>query len=169
MIEIKLVTPKGFASLQQLPESIKDSLVQGMKDALLLIERTSKTKYLSGPYPSRLSVDKGVLRASLETSAARSNVPGEIVRGIVGIPINRQQTDLFYAKIQTEGKIIHAKSPKGMHFLWKRRNIWVHGARTVTIPPRPFLWPAVVENLDKVRILLQRVLSQSLRKAKTGP
>ena len=165
MIEIQLKGPKGINKLTSLPEELQNHLLQGLEDGMLLVERTSKTRYLSGPYPFRLSVDTGNLRKRLMTMATRSNVPGEFARGRIGVQ------GAFYAKVHEQtGEpgtdfIINAKSSKGMSFFWKRMGFWIYHAHQVRIPARPFLKPAIIDNLEKITGLLNAMIRRAYRKA----
>jgi hypothetical protein len=180
MIEIKLVGPKGLQKLSSLPEAISNSLLKGMADGAMLIERTSKDKYLSGPYPGRLTSDSGALKSGISAIAGLTNEPGEIGRIKV-------RSTTWYGKVHEQmgyseeaswsaimghigvpftGFRIFAKTPKGMSFFWKRRGVQVYGARMVTIPARPFLYPAILDNLEKIRLLLNRMIRQGFQTAK---
>jgi len=162
MITIQLKGPQNLQSLTLLPEALKNQLFKGMQDGALLIEQTSKTKYLSGPYPVKLSVDSGLLRQGVWAYAGLSGMAGEFGRIIV-------RSQQWYGKVHEYKGIpgdqftIWAKTPKGMSFFWKQKGVWVRGAKRVIIPARPFLYPAVLDNLEKIRILLNRMIRQAYK------
>jgi hypothetical protein len=157
MIEIQLVGPKGLSSLTLLPESLKNNLFKGMQDGALLIERTSKVDYLSGPYPTKLTPDSGLLRQGVWAYAGLSGVAGEFGRIIA-------KSQQWYGQIHEQFGmpwIIYAKG-KYMHFFWKHRNRWVK-TKQVVIPPRPFLYPAIMDNIENIKILLNRMILQAYK------
>lgn len=167
MISIKLTTPRNITSLTQLPIAIQNNLFKGMQDAALLIERTSKTKYLTGPYPKRLAPDSGFLRQRVWTRVRRAAVGATAVAmgefGRIDL-ISSAWYGRIHERPGPDGKplttpfVISAKTPKGMAFFWKRRNRWVRGIKKVRIPARPFLYPALMESLDDVKALLNRMI-----------
>jgi hypothetical protein len=160
---MKLVGPKGIASLTLLPEALKNNLFKGMQDGALLIERTSKVDYLSGPYPVKLSPDTGLLRQGVWAAAGLSGVAGEFGR----IVARSQQ---WYGQVHEQFGapwIIYARSKPYMHFFWKRRGRWVR-AKRVIIPPRPFLYPAIMDNVEKIRLLLNRMIVQAYKQVGGG-
>jgi len=161
MIEIKLTRPKGLEKLSALEEGIRNELFQGMLKAREMIMITSRTKYLSGPYPNVLSVDRGFLREKnpVISEPVRS---GELWEMQIGPP----EAGTWYGKVHEQhgfpGDVfpIFAKSPKGMTFFWKRRGVWVHGAQRVQIPSRPWLYPAIVDNIARIRNLLNTCIKK---------
>lgn len=166
MIEIKLTPPKGLRKLDTLPEEISNELYKGMLKAREMIMTTSKTKYLSGPYPSVLSPDTGLLRDKNPVISEPVKVgPGELWEMQVGPP----ETGTWYGKVHEQhgfpGDVfpIFAKSPKGMTFFWKKRGVWVHGAQRVLIPSRPWMYPAIVDNIAKIRNLLNTCIRKGYK------
>jgi len=130
---------------------------------------TSQRKYLSGPYPGKLAVDSGNLRARGPVFVAgRSAIPGEFGRIQLGIGVKYGWTH-EQKGIEGDTKVIWAKSPKGMTFFWMRRSIWVHGAMRVVIPSRPWLYPAIIDCLKEIRLILQRKVIQAKNQASGTP
>ncbi len=172
MIEIKLVLPKGISAVSQLSSNVQNALLKGLVDGLELIRRTSRTQYLSGPYPSRLSKESGTLKDSLEISATKSSIAGEFARGEIRVSpgaINpKGMPAIVYGKVHEGpgdvgfGFYIYAKGSKPMRFFWKHRGIWMSTYRVI-IPSRPFLKPAVLDNIEKIRLLLQRIVSKAYK------
>lgn len=167
MISIQLMTPKNITSLTTLPEALKNNLFKGMQDAALLIERTSKTQYLSGPYPAKLSVDSGLLRQGVWVYTGLSSTVGEFGRIIAR---SQQWYGQVHEQKGADGKplttpfIIFPKTVMGMTFFWKRRGVWVRRAEMVSIPPRPFLYPSIIDNLDKIKNLLNAMIRSAYKK-----
>ncbi len=168
MITITLQGPKGLGKLSSLSEELKNNLFKGLQEGAELIERISKERFLSGPYPDKLT-SFGPLRAGMHAYAGLSNRPGEIGRIVADARFP------WYGRIHEQtgemggpGFVIKAKGSKPMHFFWKQRGIW-RRAWKVTIPSRPFLRPAVM--LSKVPILsiLNRMISLAYKKASSKP
>jgi hypothetical protein len=172
MIDIQLTGPKGISSLALLPDSLKNNLFKGMQDGALLIERTSKIDYLSGPYPAKLSPDSGLLRQGIWAVAGLSGVVGEFGR----IVAHSQQ---WYGQVHeqkgpsgvplTTPFTIFPKTVMGLTFFWKRRGVWVRRAEMVNIPSRPFLYPAILDNIDKIKILLNKMIVQAYKQVGGKP
>jgi hypothetical protein len=172
MISIQLKGPQNLQSLTLLPEALKNQLFKGMQDGALLIEQTSKTKYLSGPYPNKLGVDSGMLRQGVWAEARQGAVgtTAQTINEFGRIVAHSQQ---WYGKVHEQkgpGGIplttpftIFPKTVMGMTFFWKRRNVWVRRAELVNIPARPFLYPAVLDNLERIRILLNKMIRQAYK------
>lgn len=166
MIEIKLEVPEeGLKNLSQLPVRIRNNMFHAMVNAGRLIERTSQTKYLTGPYPQKLAVDRGFLRAGIFSYASMGTMGGELGRVTI-------TSKAWYGKVHEQWGIpgtwwtIRAKTAAGMTFFWKRKGIWLYHVKKVLMPARPFLRPAVYDNLEAIKALLQRVLTKSIAETK---
>lgn len=170
MIEIKLHGPEGIGKLERLPGEVKNGLYEGMLKVRELIMTTSKTKYLSGPYPKVLSVDSGLLRS--REPIVSDPLPGEGVNELARMQIGPPGGGTWYGRVhEQQGSPwtsfpIFAKSPKGMTFFWKRKNIWIYGARSVYIPARPYMRPALIDSLAKIRIILQESFLKGFESSK---
>jgi len=118
-------------------------------------------------------VDTGELRAKGPfVYAGLSNEPGEFGR-ITARP------GVWYGAVHEQsgkkspwGYAIRAKTEKGMSFFWKRKGIWMHHVPVVIIPPRPWLYPAIMDNIDKIKNLLgtmvRKAYKESLEKGSAG-
>jgi len=167
MISIQLRTPKNITSLTQLPEAVKNKLFEGMQDAALLVERVSKIKYLSGPYPSKLTPDSGTLRQRV-WAQARQTAVGATAQAIGEFGRIDLRSPTWYSQVHerkgvdekplTTPFLIFPKTVMGMTFFWKRRGVWVRRAEMVQIPPRPFLYPALIDSIDDIKALLNRMI-----------
>lgn len=168
MIVVTLEGPKGIAKLASLPELVRNELFKGLMDGAELITQTSQKKYLSGPYPKVLTPDTGLLRAKGPfVYAGISNIPGELGRITA-------KAGVWYGKVHEQfgektpfGFPIYAKG-KPMVFFWKRRGFWVHTYK-VTIPPRPWLKPAILESAKAIGVLIRRMMSQAYKLSKNIP
>jgi hypothetical protein len=168
MIEIQLKVPKGTETvLSNLSENIRNNLLQGMLKGIELIIATSVRKYMTGPYPSTLSTDTGRLRQGLYGFAGFSSVAGEFIRAVMGNQVK------LYAKVHeqtgepgTKFPIFARNLQKGMTFFWKQKGIWVHGAKVVHIPARPFLKPAIMDNKENIAKLLNKAVRDAYREVK---
>jgi hypothetical protein len=165
MIYIKFVLPTGLLPIKPSRE-FKRSIVQGVGDALHLIDRVIQSKYLRGPKPAKLEVDDGLLSAGISQSIkfSGSNAPGEIAKGTIGVsgPARRYGGVHEQEGFRGTGFYIYAKKKTGMHFFWRQRGIWIRGAKRVVIPARPFLRPAVEESVGEIKALLQRIITSGL-------
>ena len=71
-------------------------------------------------------------------------------------------TDVVYAGIQEYGGVITPKQAKML--AWQDGGEW-HFAHSVTIPPHPYLRPAMDENKEAIAKTIQAVLSQLIARA----
>ena len=182
MITIRVKGPEGAEKLHATSEYMRNELFKALIQGAELIARTSRQRYLSGPYPLRLSPDgTGKDSQNLQEKgpvvvAGLSDSPGELGRIVA-------QSGVWYGKIHewrvsrvsSEGENlgafaapfhIYAKSKKGMTFFWKRRGFWVHGAKMVTIPPRPWLYPAMLDSIGEIKMLLKSALLKGFSMSK---
>ena len=170
MIVMKLQGPEGLGKLDALTDEIRNGLFEGMRKAREVIMTTSRTKYLQGPYPSVLSPDTGLLRSKepVISDPLPGEGPGELARMQIGPP----GAGTWYGKVHEQhgypGEVfpIFARSPKGMTFFWKKRGVWVHGAIRVLIPSRPWMYPAILDSLAKIRILLNSAIIKGFKASK---
>ena len=101
MIEIQLKGPKGVEKLSSLPEEIKNQLFKGMGDAARLIEATTKKKYLSGPYPRKLTSDSGGLSRGVLVFAQRGGWTGEFGR-IVAVSTAQSSKGVHFSSVHEQ-------------------------------------------------------------------
>lgn len=150
MLKIDLkINPADLAQLKKAPGRMRAALMPAMQKCMLAAERSAKLEHLSGPRPGRLDRRSGRLRNSISTSAAMS---GDTVRGAIG-------SNVVYARIHELGGEIRPKTAKALRF-----SIPGAGWRTVkkvSIPARPFLRPALEDNIDTFR----QIFADALRKA----
>ncbi len=95
-------------------------------------------------------IDEGRLRGSIAAEAISDH---EVLIG----------TNVIYAAIHEFGGTITPKRAKYLRFYWKEIGQWVT-TKKVTIPPRPYLRPALDENKDKVIYAFRSTLSSFIGK-----
>lgn len=157
MIEIELdMSDESKALLKKMPELTVPALFKGMKRAMLLVESTAKTPYLTG---KALNVQTGHLRRSVATKV---EIRGNKVTGRIG-------TNLSYGRFWELGydgpmKVkAHARTIRqafGRPIAPKKVHVKAH-TRQVSVSPRPFLRPAVEDNVDKIRKILARHIEEA--------
>ena len=99
-------------------------------------ERISKQQYLSGPRPSKLGVVTGRLRASVRGTMISAT--SKVIQGVLSAG------PLPYAAIHEFG----GKAGRG---------------RKVTIPPRPYLRPALEAVMDDLKRELRKIFGRFTR------
>ena len=95
-------------------------------------------------------IDEGRLRASIAAEAITDN---EVLIG----------TNVVYAAIHEFGGTITPKRAKYLRFYWKEIGQWVT-TKKVTIPPRPYLRPALDENKDQIVAAFRSTMSSFIGK-----
>jgi len=127
------------SSLPNFKKSWRDGLVEGMRMAMFHAERKSKERMGT---PGNLRVRTGNLRRSINSSVA---VEGRSVVGILG-------SYVIYARIHELGGVIRAKNG---YLKFKTDHGW-RSAKQVVIPARPFLRPAITENLSRMSDIIAK-------------
>lgn len=136
--------------IRKMPDVVVPALYKGMKQAVLLAERTVKSPYLSGKALNRRT---GRLRNSITN---RVTIQGNRVVGSVG-------TNVVYGRIHELGYSgpMSVKAHSRMirqafgRPLQKPRLVEVRAhTRQVSMRPRPFLRPAIQDNLTQIGRLL---------------
>ena len=129
--------------LKKMPGLVVPALFKGMKQAMLLAERTVRGEYLSGKALQRRT---GRLRGSITHDV---RIEGDRVVGRIG-------TNVVYGRIHELGGVIKAKNAKYLKF--NIPGVGWRMAKSVTIPKRPFLRPSLEDNMSDIgRILAKRV------------
>jgi phage gpG-like protein len=127
------------------------ALLPAMTECMLAAEATAKKDYLSGPRPGKLQRLTGRLRGNI---AHREKLSGDRVTGILG-------TNVIYGRIHELGGEIRPKTAQYLKFQINGR--W-KSVRKVTMPARPFLRPAMEDNLDKFKGIFRRRLVEAFGK-----
>lgn len=136
-VQLKL-SDKSTRLLRTMPDLVVPALTKGMRQAVLLAEREARLN-TSGRILRRRT---GRLRASITSTVL---VHGNRVTGRIG-------SNVVYARIHELGGIIKPRNAKALRF-----NIPGVGWRTVksvTIPARPYLRPAITGNIREIGDIL---------------
>jgi len=151
-IELNL-SSKAKKLLRKMPDLVVPALFKGMKQAMLLAERTAKSPYLSGKALRRRT---GRLRGSISHDV---KIQGDKVVG-------RISTDVVYGRIHElgfKGQMKVRRHARNIRQAFGRRieprtiSVRAH-TRQVDLPARPFLRPALEDNMsDITRILSNRI------------
>lgn len=133
MIEISISLPKSeLKEFDLLEQDLRKSTLKAVKKAMLFVEGESKARFDT---PGNLKVLTGTLRRSI-----RSAVSDEInkIKGSIF-------TDVTYGPVHELGLIMRSRS-----------------GSTYKMPKRPFLEPAISENLDKISNIITDDIVKSL-------
>ena len=142
-IDMKL-SKESRKTLDKYPGRFKNGIIKGMKSAMLFAEGEAKKSF---GRPGNLKVGTGHLRRSIRSNV---KVSGSNVIGSV-------ESNVIYAEIHEIGGIIRARNAKYLHF--KVDNRWVK-VKQVKIPARPYLRPAIEDNLPKIGDIISKYILQ---------
>lgn len=142
MIEIKINIDKNqLRQIEEMPEEAHRGLLKGVRKAALYAEAKAKGNFNKQGKPS---IRSGQLRRSI-TSGVKEDT------GWIG-------SDLVYARIQEEGGRISARMKPYLAF--QVNGHWVK-KKSVNIPARPYLAPAITDNIDRIgEIIAQEILEE---------
>ena len=135
--------------LRKMPDLIIPSIYKGMKEAMLLAERTAKGTYLSGKALQRRT---GRLRGSITQDV---KIEGNKVVGTIG-------TDVVYGRIHELGGVIKPKKAKLLRF--RIPGVGWRSAKEVIMPARPFLRPSLDDNMSDITRILSSRIEEAFRK-----
>lgn len=131
-IEVDLKDIEGITT------DFQRGIEKGMKLATIFAEGASKKRFNT---PDNLNVRTGRLRTSIIGISEKS---GDTYVGSVG-------TDVIYGRIHELGGTITPKNGPYLKFQIDGR--WM-SVKSVTIPARPFLLPAITENIDRIEEII---------------
>jgi len=139
-IEIK-VDDSDERKLRKLLQRAKKGLLVGIKKAILYAEGEAKKNFNKSGKPK---VRTGTLRRSIKSGVSNNTA-------WIG-------SDVVYARIIEKGGVITAKNKPYLSFQidgkWFKK-------KSVTIPPRPYLQPAISEHMDTIsRIIAQEIVEE---------
>ena len=135
-VEIK-TTRETHEVLKNMPGAIRDGLIKGMKETMEFAENKAKKSFGKSGKPGNITYR---LRDSIKAS---SKVQGSLLVGSIG-------SDRVYARIHEEGGVIRAK---GGYLRFQIGGSW-RSVRSVRIPRREYLKPAIQDNLNKINQIL---------------
>lgn len=146
-LEIKL-QDESRRRLKAMPGLVVPALFKGMKASMYLAEREAKLN-LSGRVLNRRT---GRLRSSV---TVETDIAGDRVMGRIG-------SNVIYARIHELGGDIFPKRAKALKF--QIPGVGWRTAQKVTMPERPFLRPAIMDNLEDMSRLIGKEIETAFRK-----
>lgn len=144
MLDIRIEFDKrDLAKIYKMPEEFKAGTLKGMRQAMFHAERMSKKDFeKSRGSKGGLHARTGNLRRSITSGI---NIKGSSIVGWLG-------SNVIYARIHEMGGIIRPRTKKYLRFqiegFWKT-------VKQVIIPTRPFLSPAIEENISEIKNLIR--------------
>lgn len=145
------VQVKGLdAALRKLDrQRVQQGMQRGMQKVVITLSDQAKLNATARPGPQ---VDTGRLRSSI-TGTVRNE--GASLIGVIG-------SNVIYARIHELGGVITAKNAPFLVFKTKD-DVW-HKVRSVTIPARPYLAPAITSPFGQnvINTLLTREIKAAL-------
>ena len=135
MIKMEMITdPKTKLYMSKLPKMVREGLVSGVKDSINFGKDEAKKSF---GMPNKPHNKTGKLSNSIKASflAGVNQIKGSL------------SSNEVYARIQEEGGVIRAKNAKYLSF--QIGGSWVK-VSSVTIPARPYLNPAIMDNLKAI-------------------
>jgi len=133
------ISRQSLDMLKNAPARMREALIPAMKRCMAAAEATAKRDYLSGPRPTRLDRRTGRLRGSIATEAV---MDGNKIVGRIG-------SNVVYARIHEQG-LVGAVNVRAHMRRTKAGAAAVRAhTRRVNMRRRPFLRPALEDNLDK--------------------
>ncbi len=150
MLKVKLDLP--FDIQQRLDSMHKDArkgLIKGMRKGMFLAEKAAKDSFNT---PRHLKVRSGYLRRMIESDVGDTS--GKTLVGSLG-------SNVIYAAIHEMGGVIRARAGNYLKFIGK--DGWVT-VKSVIIPERKYLRPAITENLDEItNIIRQEIIKEVMK------
>jgi len=164
-IDIAGIPKLQFAAsaLRKASQAIRERLLRAANDFGNDVVKTSREDYLTGPRPKKLGVGTGNLRSRIRSIVEAS---GNDINIKVG-------TDVIYGRIHEKGGTTHPTVTKKMRgWAWymygktgedkfKGLALTRKNRLTIKLPARPFLSPAVKDNLPKFKLTVQNILRES--------
>ena len=156
-LNINVYGHREFAQkLKHEAAGLPSALVLGMRKLMEDVRDTSRDKYLTGPRPKRLGVVSNTLRSTLRVDAFER---GKKIIGVIGTG-----KEAPYGQYHEEGRrgpwVIQARKARLLSF--KVGGRWV-SAKSVTHPgikARPFLRPAIEDNLGNAKDIFTEILNK---------
>ena len=144
--ELRL-TPASELYLSLMPELVRMGFVSGVEDSMKVSEKEVKKSFGT---PGKPKVRSGRLRESIVANF----ITGPIFSGFT------LSSDEIYSRIQEMGGTIKAK--KGKYLTFEIGGSWVK-VPSVRLPARPYLNPAVMNNLRKFEKIITNSVIKELR------
>ena len=153
MIDIQVkFDKKGLLDLSKLPKEFKAGAIKGVRQAMFHAERMSKRDFeKSRGGAGGLNVRSGSLRRSITSGV---NIKGNSVVGSLG-------SNLIYARIHELSGTIRPRT--GQYLRFQIEGQW-KTVKSVFIPARPFLRPAIDENISEIKNLIRDSIIKEMNK-----
>lgn len=149
MFQIELELDKESEKwMTELPHEFRKAMIRGVKQGILFAEAQSKKSFGKS---GNLKVRSGHLRRSIKSTIKERH------KEIVGTLSN----NVIYAGIHEYGGVIKPK--KGKYLTFKVGDRWVK-VTSVKIPARPFIRPAIEDNLTKIVNIIEDVITREMNK-----
>ena len=135
---------------------LNDAAYGALRRGAMRVVATSQRKYLTGPRPLRLGVMTGRLRRSVHYRMSRIPAP----KAKVGTNVKYAKIHEYGGKIDHPGGTAYFPTEKGqVRFISNKAAAGHNYPRTqahkIKIPPRPFLRPAVNQELPRVMRMIR--------------
>ncbi|MFD3260841.1 HK97-gp10 family putative phage morphogenesis protein [Paenibacillus lentus] len=143
-MQVTIDTSEVFGNIDAVAAMLRGELVKAVAQGCLVVEGAAK---------QNCPVDEGQLRDSIQHQVDEED--SEII-GRVG-------TNVFYAPYKEFGTGIFAVDGNGRKTPWVYKNKdgefrWTKGSR-----PKPFLYPALIQNQDRVKAVMVKHLRDVLK------
>jgi len=145
-IELKL-SEKSKALLKKMPELVKPAIYKGMKKGMVLADRDARLN-LSGRVLQRRT---GRLRNSITHDV---KIEGNKVVGRIG-------TNVIYGRIHELGGVIKPRQAQYLRF--NIPGVGWRMAKSVTIPARPYLRPALEDNVKDIGEIITKRIEEAFK------
>ena len=156
-LNINVYGHKEFAQkLRREATELTSLLVLGMRKLMEDVRDTSRDKYLTGPRPKRLGVVSNTLRSTLRVEAFER---GKKIIGVIGTGKEAQ-----YGQYHEEGRrgpwVVRAKKARMLSFKIGGRQVYSKSVTHPGIKARPFLRPAIEDNLGNAKDIFTKILNK---------
>lgn len=135
--------------LKQFPGQFRKYLVEGFRKATYYIEGEIKKSFGQTDKPK---VRSGHLRRSITSTVTQRE----------GYLVGTFGSDLIYAPVHEYGAVIKPKNKPFLRFQIGER--WVT-LKQVTIPARPYIEPAIRDNIDEVDNIIATTITDGINNA----
>lgn len=132
--------PDDQRYIESLPRRLRKGTLVGVRNAMFFGERKAKASF---GQPGHLKARSGHLRRSIKSGLRVQS------GGVVGWIF----TDVIYGRIHELGGIIRPRVANYLKFQIAGR--WVM-TKKVRIPSRPYLKPAIADNINKIKDIIVR-------------
>ncbi len=139
---------KDLKNIKKFPKKFSVGLLKGLRDGMFFAEAAAKKSFGK---TGKLQVGTGRLRSSIK-SGVKQRIDSLI--GYIG-------SNIIYAKIHEFGGIIRARAAKFLKFQVEGK--WIIASQ-VTIPAKPYLEPAIKNNIAQIKDLIGTSILREVRK-----